>query len=108
MNCLDEGIERNILCYDSDAKVGQFTRRLVTLMKTVAYRNSLGNLNELLVPINISTIFYRLFNDLEVNVKYKNGLTKEFFKKENVALAIDDKNLVVGITDLGKVILGSF
>ena len=37
------GKDRNILVYDSDAAAGQFTKRLVSLMKTVMRRNGGGN-----------------------------------------------------------------
>jgi hypothetical protein len=37
------GVDRNIVVYDSDASVGQFTKRLVSLMKTVMRRNGGGN-----------------------------------------------------------------
>ena len=36
-------VDRNIVVYDSDADVGQFTKRLVSLMKTVMRRNGGGN-----------------------------------------------------------------
>jgi len=37
------GKDRNILVYDSDAAAGQFTKRLVSLLKTVMRRNGGGN-----------------------------------------------------------------
>jgi hypothetical protein len=37
------GVDRNILVFDADAQDGQFTKRLVSLMKTVMRRNSGGN-----------------------------------------------------------------
>lgn len=40
---LAAGVDRNIVVYDSDAAVGQFTKRLVSLMKTVMRRNGGGN-----------------------------------------------------------------
>jgi hypothetical protein len=40
---LAAGVDRNIVVYDSDADVGQFTKRLVSLMKTVMRRNGGGN-----------------------------------------------------------------
>ena len=40
---LAAGVDRNILVYDSDASAGQFTKRLVSLMKTVMRRNGGGN-----------------------------------------------------------------
>jgi hypothetical protein len=40
---LAAGVDRNIIVYDSDASVGQFTKRLVSLMKTVMRRNGGGN-----------------------------------------------------------------
>lgn len=40
---LASGVERNIVVYDSDASAGQFTKRLVSLMKTVMRRNGGGN-----------------------------------------------------------------
>jgi len=40
---LAAAVDRNILVYDGDAGAGQFTKRLVSLMKTVMRRNGGGN-----------------------------------------------------------------
>ena len=40
---LAAGVDRNILVYDADAAAGQFTKRLVSLMKVVMRRNAGGN-----------------------------------------------------------------
>ena len=40
---LAAGVDRNIVTFDSDADAGQFTKRLVSLMKTVMRRNGGGN-----------------------------------------------------------------
>lgn len=40
---LAAGVDRNIVVFDSDANAGQFTKRLVSLMKTVMRRNGGGN-----------------------------------------------------------------
>jgi len=40
---LSAGVDRNIVVYDSDANAGQFTKRLVSLLKTVMRRNGGGN-----------------------------------------------------------------
>lgn len=40
---LTAGYDRNIIVYDSDAAAGQFTKRLVSLMKVVMRRNGGGN-----------------------------------------------------------------
>lgn len=40
---ITSGADRNILVYDADATAGQFTKRLVSLMKTVMVRNGGGN-----------------------------------------------------------------
>ena len=40
---LGAGVDRNILVYDADASAGQFTKRLVSLLKTVMRRNGGGN-----------------------------------------------------------------
>jgi hypothetical protein len=40
---LAAGVDRNLVVFDSDADSGQFTKRLVSLMKTVMRRNGGGN-----------------------------------------------------------------
>ena len=40
---LAAGVDRNVMVYDADAAVGQFTKRLISLMKTVMRRNAGGN-----------------------------------------------------------------
>jgi len=40
---LAAGVDRNIVVYDADAAAGQFTKRVVSLMKTVMRRNGGGN-----------------------------------------------------------------
>jgi len=44
---LSAGVDRNIIVFDSDAAAGQFTKRLVSLMKTVMRRNGGGNSSSL-------------------------------------------------------------
>ncbi len=40
---LSAGVDRNIVVFDSDANAGQFTKRVVSLMKTIMRRNGGGN-----------------------------------------------------------------
>ena len=40
---LSAGVDRNILVYDADATAGYFSKRLVSLMKTIMRRNGGGN-----------------------------------------------------------------
>jgi hypothetical protein len=40
---LAAGVDRNILVYDADAAAGQFTKRVVSLLKSVMRRNAGGN-----------------------------------------------------------------
>lgn len=40
---ISAGADRNILVYDSDASAGQFTKRLVSIMKVIMRRNGGGN-----------------------------------------------------------------
>ena len=44
---LAAGVDRNIMVYDADATAGQFTKRLVSLMKTVMRRNGGRNTGSL-------------------------------------------------------------
>jgi hypothetical protein len=44
---LAAGVDRNVLVYDADAADGQFTKRLISLMKTVMRRNAGGNTGSL-------------------------------------------------------------
>ena len=44
---LAAGVDRNIMVYDADATAGQFTKRLVSLMKTVMRRNGGGHTGSL-------------------------------------------------------------
>lgn len=44
---LAAGVDRNIVVFDGDAGVGQFTKRLVSLMKTLMRRNGGGNSSSL-------------------------------------------------------------
>lgn len=44
---LAAGVDRNIIVYDGDANAGQFTKRLVSLMKNVMRRNGGGNSSSL-------------------------------------------------------------
>lgn len=40
---ISSGVDRNILVYDADASAGYFSKRLVSLMKTIMRRNGGGN-----------------------------------------------------------------
>ena len=44
---LAAGVDRNIMVYDADATQGQFTKRIVSLLKTVMRRNGGGNAGSL-------------------------------------------------------------
>lgn len=44
---LAAAVDRNILVYDGDAAIGQFTKRLISLMKIVMRRNAGGNTTSL-------------------------------------------------------------
>jgi hypothetical protein len=44
---LAAGVDRNIMVYDADATQGQFTKRIVSLLKTVMRRNGGGNTGSL-------------------------------------------------------------
>ena len=57
---LSAGVDRNILVYDSDAGAGQFTKRLVTLMKTLMGRNGGGN---------SSSVNHRILTDLYTSLE---------------------------------------
>ena len=52
---LAAAVDRNILVYDADAAAGQFTKRLVSLMKTVMRRNGGGN--SVTAPGSLSDIY---------------------------------------------------
>jgi len=44
---LTAGVDRNLLIFDADATDGQFTKRLISLMKTIMRRNAGGNTGSL-------------------------------------------------------------
>lgn len=50
------GVDRNLVVYDGDASQGQFTKRLISLMKTVMMRNGGGNTFSL-KPRGLTDIF---------------------------------------------------
>ena len=52
---LAAAVDRNILVFDADAAAGQFTKRLVSLMKTVMRRNGGGN--SVTAPGRLSDIY---------------------------------------------------
>ena len=54
---LAAGVDRNIVVFDSDADAGQFTKRLVSLMKTVMRRNGGGNSLAITEAVNRSLCF---------------------------------------------------
>ena len=40
---ISAGADRNVMIYDADASAGQFSKRLVSLMKVIMRRNGGGN-----------------------------------------------------------------
>jgi len=50
LRMLLDGIYANIVVYDSDETKGNFTKRLVSLMKTIALRNNVGALEKIYTP----------------------------------------------------------
>lgn len=56
LKCMNQGTEQNTLCYDEFAKSGEFTRRLVVLMKYISIEN--GNTSPL-SEIYVSRMAFR-------------------------------------------------
>lgn len=57
---LSAAIDRNIMVYDSDGAAGNFTKRLVTLLKTIVYRNGGGN---------STSVMHKVMTDLYVSLE---------------------------------------
>ena len=95
---IDAGIYRNILCYDADAKPGQFTKRLLSIMSTVMKRNGHGNLENVFVFGDHETEqLESRFDTTYLNFEEY----RDYFHRDGATLAKDDKFLVVGISNEG-------
>jgi len=72
-----DGIERNILVYDSECEGGVLTNRLIFLMKTVANNNNIGKMSTVYIPKYewTSTLIESPFADKEYFGKF--GITIE-------------------------------
>lgn len=121
---LYRGWDRNIICYDVDAKSGHFTKRLIHIMMDVYYNNSSGEYSKLTkIPVlddKMHTIYVgpNGFKQLKLN-EYKSIKVVELsymleleriFKKElygSLGSLGKDKHLVIGV-GYNDVLLGSY
>lgn len=117
---LDTAIDRNILVFDGDAEPGEFTKRLICLMKTVFRQNKQtgsGNIDVIYVDLEDLERFLddsypqyydrvRLFG---VRLAPCDGeaMTEYFVKEKKCTLAATDKKLILALgTEEG--LIGSY
>jgi len=113
-----EGIDRNIICFDGEAKVGEFTYKLFEIMTVCMLKNKCFEHDELkyvvspVLPIDYEEKFHQAtgyFYDIEIF--HGHDFTDFLLNVEGehrTSLAPQDIKLVIGIGKNGNVILGSY
>jgi hypothetical protein len=99
----NEIFERNIICFDCDAKVGCFTPKLLLIADDVMARNRIGVVSDVYIPPGVEYDDYlfngrALFGEVHVHTgktfNRAKGIEKEYFKLGG-RLVEDDKHLVI-------------
>lgn len=117
------GIERNIMCFDSEAPSGDITKRLIAVMKTVFVRNKIGSkITAIYIPEDSATVLYgvenfKMFEITEIfgasviktPLLNQDGPASKLWKAQNGCLGPNDTSLVMmfGEKD-NECLLGSF
>jgi len=83
---LRQGTNNNILVFDEEANVGEFTKRLISLMKTCMRRNGGGHMTHLFISPEAYSHVYKW-----IPTKYRSGeLYLGDLKAYGVELVIND------------------
>ena len=128
-NLIKKAVDRNIIVYDTEAKQGELTKRLIALMKTIMRRNSKSGRARMTtiyisssVALPAECMHFRYDSNktriLGVNIKRVDGMEK-MIEKLNGTLVVksshigdnphNDTNCVLGVGSGNNVVLlGSF
>lgn len=110
------GVDNNVIVFDRDAEEGICSVRFLQLLLTKSLELYSSRLKEIYLPKittfdNITT-FIELAKSHNLTIHFSCNidlLCEKYFKKElDGTLACGDDQLVVGITEDGNIILGSF
>lgn len=117
---IENGVERNMVCFDNDAKSGELTDRLLNIMKDVAFDNQDANnpytgyhfwVGDI---CNINMAGYSEYHGEHYDITVDNRLgpdgelVKYYLEDCGATLATGDKSLVVMFCNNGEVLLGSY
>lgn len=122
------GLERNIVCFDIDAKPGELTERLLDIMKDVAFNNQdlididtgehkeafsgyhfwVGNIGS--VDESYYTEYRGENSDITVDERLAEGgeLHRYYTEDSSGSLTTGDNSLVVMFLNNGEILLGSY
>lgn len=106
-----KGIDRNIVVYDTDAKEGVLTKRLISLMRVIAYRNGRKILVKVIVPwgTRVEDDFAKYVSKtrgvkFEMSQEYTDFLTGAL----NGILPKNKVKCLIGICEDDSVLLGAY
>lgn len=105
------GIDRNMVCYDYDAKSENLTPRLLCVMQTTSRRNGSGRIKQFLVKENVfltSAFDKELYRTLLDSLTTVDVDPKTIYEQENCAFPSQKTDIVIGICENGQVLLGAF
>lgn len=100
--------DKNILVYDSNAKDGELTERLIYLMEEVMYENYKEGPSELYIPYSAIVPTARIGI---MKIVYSIPMTqiKDFYSKDcGGTLVGNDLNLLLMVGDGGTPLIGSY
>jgi len=108
---LEQGVDANIIVFDSDAPKGVPTKRLMALMRTIARSTYKHNIKAIYMDKRDAPVASHSYWIMEYKITTLDwsGLkVQETFKEMEGTMARDDEKLVIGILENEQVLLGSY
>jgi hypothetical protein len=110
---LYEAIDRNMVVFDSEANVGEPTKRLIALMRRVSKSNNIGILYSFLVDNKDfdkwnDIVKKNILNNNILSINNYDELLDKYYTKHEASLAVGDIKFIIGVTKDEKSILGSY
>ena len=107
---VDRGAERNTVIYDRMADFYQLTPRLIAIMKAYVIKNNLGQLSDIYLRKGGTPedFVYRQIRFHQFYPEDWSRLESYYFDFLKGSVHEADRNLIIGQTNEGNVILGSY
>ena len=102
-NWLQQGIDSNILVFDSDAPKGVITKRLISLMSSIARTTYKHNIKIIYMDERENASVERT-----IGLDWDELKVQKTFEEMGGTMQYEDEKLVIGILENEQILLGSY